>query len=109
MPKNIKQKLALILEDAESLKKYELLRLLERMFNEEMEFLQAEHQVDIYDLTNVKSQAIDMYNQMRMTMDSLGNLHGDSELIRTMCLMMATISLLRSKGLVNFTLTYKKK
>lgn len=109
MPKNIREKLALILEDAESLKRHDLLRLLERMFNEELEFLQLEHKIDSYDLNSVRSRAISLYNELSMTKESLGYAHGDGELIRTMCFVMATLELFRGKGLIAFTVKYNKK
>jgi hypothetical protein len=109
MPKNLREKLALVLEDCQDLKQYELLNRLERVVNEELNFLANDHKVDTFDLTQIRSLAINNYNQLNMSQSSLGKAYGDGELVRTLCMVDSVISFLRSKGLVNFTITFNKK
>ena len=109
MPKNLREKLALVLDDCQDLQKWELLQRLERVVNEEIGFMKAEHQVDSVDLSTIQSYATKEYNDMRLDEQALGRIYGDGNLIRVLCYINAVLSHFRSKGLISFNVTLNKK
>lgn len=109
MPKNLRSKIGHILEDCETLPKYELLDRLERLVNEELRFLDAEHAIDSIDLALINSQAIKNYTDRSLAPEALGKLWADGTSTRTLCLVEAAVAFLRGRGLVNFKVVYNKK
>lgn len=109
MPKNLAQKIALVLEDAESLSRPEVIRLFERLITEELQFAEAEHAFDTYDLNLIRSRAINKFNDMALNSEALGKIKGNSEGIRMKCLVESTIEMLRGKSLINFTMKFNGK
>jgi len=110
MPKNLTEKISLLLDDSKDLQRYELIRVIEKLIMEELHMLSIAHKIDAYDLTLVKSNAIKMYVDSSFDEEKYGrSIAQDHDMKRAYCYVAAVIALLRGKGLINFTLEYDKK
>lgn len=109
MPRNLYQKIITILEDGDTLNRSDVARRFERLINEELQFKDSEHMIDTYDLSLVRSRAIQIYNSTQLVSEELGRIKGDSEYIRTKCFIEATVELFRKQGLINFTTVFNGK
>ncbi len=109
MPKSLREKISLLLDDAEGISKSEKIKLVERLVNEELGFLSMEHDLSAYDIGLIKSAAINKFNEMRMDREALGPIQGDGDDVRAFCYVESVIGFLRNKGLINFTLRYTRK
>lgn len=108
MPKNLRSKLAVFLEDANSLGKEEALTKLERLFLDELNFLQTEHRIGTMDLYYVKSRAVDHYNEKDLRKESLGFAYGDQDAIRALAYTEAVVDFMRKEGLTSVVLKFDK-
>ena len=105
MPKNLTEKLSILLEDLESLPKFEAIRICEAFVNQELNFLEIERKITRHDLTLIRSSAISEMQNMKI--DMLRTETDDS--LRTYCYVHAILGFLRKEGLIKFTMSYDKK
>ena len=107
MPRNLREKIAAVVNDAYDLRQESVITKLENLVKEELEMRDQERLLTYHDLTVVKSMAVQEFTSMNMSPTSVGSkLAGDQETIRFLCLFNAVIAFLRSKQLINFRLTY---
>lgn len=97
----------MFLDDIETLPRFEKLRKLEQLVNEELGFLEAQHGVDEFDLLTIKSQAINIFNETPMSISVKNEV--SPEYLADWCKLQATIGFLRNQGLIKFTLGIKEK
>lgn len=109
MPKNIREKLGIILEEAENLQRNDLLRMLENLIDQELELVKADQVFDTYDMNMIRGAAIKMYVDSSLSEETVGPVSRDHELKRAYCYFNAVISLLRGKGLIKFLPKFDKK
>ena len=108
MPKNLHNKLSLLLEDLKSLPKAEALRRLEELFNNELKFLESEHEIGDYELNIIHAQAITEWH--KPTLHVGHSLAGDDgSKLRTLAYVDAVQAFMKQTGLIAFTLKYKSK
>lgn len=107
VPRNLREKISNLLDDIQTLPRYEALRRIEQLVNEELSFMEAEHSVDEWDLTKIKSDAINEFNNTTMSTSLRGTV--PPEHLADWCRVLALIGFLRSKGLIKFTLAFKNK
>lgn len=105
MAKNLKSKLFNLIDDLETLGKYEKARKLESFINEELQFLETEHAFDAPDLIKIRSLALKTFNDRDARTLSKGS---DTENFLTFCYLDSIIRFLRDQGLISFTLKEKE-
>lgn len=106
MPKNLRNKIFNLLEDMETLNKYEKADKLERFLKEELKFLESEHVIGKYDLTYIQSNAVQAFNDHDPRRLGRGS---DLDAFRAWCYTEAIISFLRQHGLTAAKLKYDQK
>lgn len=109
MPKNLREKLNLLIQDTKDLGKAETIRAIENLVNQELGYLEATYEVDSYDLNLIKSSAVKKFVDRDLSQQSIGSMSGDNDMIRSMFYVESVIEYLRGKGLIKFTMTFKKK
>lgn len=110
MPKNLKYKIGLLLDDLETLGRPDAIKRLEGFLREELKFMESEYEIDVSDLFHVKSNAIRELEEItpRNTVINLYGNSGDSER-RTLAYIKAVVGFLKSKELISFRVKFKKK
>lgn len=108
MAKNLREKLALVLEDTETVSKGIRLDRLVRVYLDELELLEIEHTFSPQDLNHVNSLAGVEYAETYPTKEKLGYISSDPSMIRTLCMVHGVVGMLRNKGLIKFTVKYRK-
>lgn len=109
MAKNLREKLALVLEDTETVSKETRLNRLVRVYLDELELLEAEHAFSPQDMNHVNSLAGSEYAELYPTKENLGYIASDPSMIRTLCMIKGVVGMLRHKGLIKFTVKYRKE
>ena len=108
MPRNLREKIHAILNDGYDLKPESTVTRIENLVKDELELRNEERFLTYQDLSQIQSFAAREFTTMRMDEQALGNLSGEQPMIRNLCLVISTVSFLRSKGLLHSTLRYKK-
>lgn len=108
MPKNLRNKVMLILEDSETLNKYELARKIELLILEEVNHIKIDHEIGPKDLTTIESSAKhNMTNIPLARFNDNGYGSGNTDL-RAWSYIHAVVSFLRGKGLIEFNVSFEK-
>lgn len=109
MPQNLREKLALLLDDAKSLSKHEALDLMEAFFRKELHYLETEHLFGNSDLLMVKHRATQFFMEFNpRAMEAAGHYYIDQDLVRALAYSKALNEIFRSKGLMSASITYDK-
>ena len=108
MPRNLREKIHAILNDGSDLRPESTVTRIENLVKDELELRNEERSLTYQDLSMIQSFAAREFTSMRMDEQVLGKMSGDQPMIRTLCLVNATVSFLRSKGLLHSTFRYKK-
>lgn len=106
MPKNLKEKVTILVEDIKTLNKYEAAAKVERFILDELQFLNTEHTMGIRDVSAVYAYATKKICEINTRED------GDfsvPEHARAWCYFESTILHMRSKGLIGFNVRFDKK
>jgi hypothetical protein len=110
MPRNLREKIAAIVNDAYDLRQESVITKLENLVKEELEMKDQDRVLTYHDLTVIRSMAVQEFTNMNMSPSAVGSrLAGDQETVRFLCIVNAVISFLRSKQLINFKFNYEKK
>lgn len=105
MPKNLKSKILIILEEGETLSRLETATRLEQLMQDELNFLHTEHTIGKRDLNEIKSKAVDSW--LKVDPKSFGQEgYGVSDEMRAWAYVDSVISFLRRKGLITFLLNF---
>lgn len=108
MPKNLRNKLATFLADAQSLGREEATSRLERLVLDELQFLQTDHRIGTTDLYYIKSRAVDHFNAQNMTKEALGFAFNDNDAVRALAYTQAVVDFMRREGLTSTSLSFDK-
>lgn len=108
MARNLREKIHAILNDSYDIRRESVVTKIERLIMEELELRNEERDINYQDVSLIQSMAAKEFTQMRTDEGALGKVSGDQPMIRTLCLFNATISFLRSKGLLYSTFRFKK-
>lgn len=110
MARNLREKIALIVNDAYDLRQVAVITKLENLFKEELALKDEDRVLTYHDLFTIKSSATQNYTNMNMSTAGLGEkLANDRELVRTLCMIDAVVGFMRLKKLINFKFEYEKK
>lgn len=109
MPNNLKEKISFVLDDIKNLQRSEAIKAIENLIHQETGFLNANYEISSHDLYLISSLATKKYIDKDQSERTLGSIGGDPQMVRTLMYADSMIEYLRGKGLINFTLTFKKK
>lgn len=110
MPRNIREKISAIVNDAYDLRQESVITRLENLIKDELQMRDEDRVLTYHDICVIKSAATSEYTKMNLTKDGIGSkMYGDGEAIRFLCIFNAVISFLRSKNLINFKFDYERK
>lgn len=110
MQSDLYNKIMTLLEDTQNLDKYESARFIEAFINNYLELKKADKVVTYYDLTQIKHQAINAYNEgnpksLRMEGKDISR---DPDNYRTVCWLQAVTTYLSSTGSLNCKIKLKE-
>lgn len=108
MARNLRDKIRAIVNDSYDIRQESVVTKIENLIKDELQLRDEERTLTPQDVMLIKSTASKEFADMRLDQEFLGYLHGDQESVRTLCLINATVSFLRMKGLTSALLTYKK-
>ncbi len=106
--RNLRDKIRALVGDAYDLRMESVVTRIENLVKDELALRDEERQINFQDLNLIQSDAVGEFTRIRMDQDSLGRIAGDDALVRTLCVVNATVSFLRSKGHTTAILRYKK-
>jgi hypothetical protein len=109
MARNLREKIQALVNDAYDLQAPSTVTLIENLIKEELELKNEERTFDFYDLNLINSMAIKEFTDMNPSFSGIGRIAGDEPMVRTLCVVKATVSFLRNKGLLSALLRYEKK
>src|SRR5690348_7869706 len=104
MPQNLDEKVRLLLEDIKNMQDQDARARLKQFVLSEINFLEAEHVIEESDLSVIRSQASKNWVDTNFKENKI-----EPENERVWLLMDAFVSHFRSRGLIPFKLTLKKR
>src|SRR5690606_5054607 len=108
MSRNLRDKIRLIVRDAYDLRQESVVTQIENLIKEELGLREEERAINYQDLTYINSVAAQELTQMRVDQEAIGKVHGDQPMLRTLCIVNATVGFLRQRGLMTALVKYKK-
>ena len=107
MPKNLEEKIKILLDDLETLPRSEAVRKIKNLIEEELKFIESTHEINNWDLNNVRSHA------KQQLLDTDLSIHGrwaneNLDEFRAWCYVDAVVTLLKGKGLIPFDVIYSR-
>lgn len=108
MARNLREKICTIVNDSYDLRRESVVTRIENLIKDELQLRDEERDLTYQDLTYIQSVAAREFTEMRLSEDAIGKLAGEQSMIRTLCLVNATVSFLRSRGLLHSLFRYKK-
>lgn len=108
MPKNLRNKVMLILEDAETLNKFELARKIELLVTEEVSLVKVDHEFGPRDLTTIESGAKYIFTNTPLSQFNDNGYGSGNTDLRAWSYVSSVIGFLRQKGLISFNVTFEK-
>lgn len=108
MARNLRDKIRLLIADAYDLQQETVISKIEALITDELKLRDEERLFDHQDLCYIQSVATQEFVQLRHDKETLGRLFQEPEMVRSLCIVNATIGFLRSKGLLPAILRYKK-
>lgn len=109
MARNLRDKIRAIINDSYDIRQESLVTKIENLVKDELQLRDEERSLTPQDVMLIQSNATKEFSEMRMDQEALGYIHGDQGAVRALCLINATVSFLRLKGLTSALLVYKKK
>ncbi len=110
MPKNLRYKIGLLMDDLEILSKPDAIKKIERFVKDELNFMESEYEFGVSDLVQMRSSAIQRFSDLESERIQIGRYGGGSSSEkRTLAYLEAAIGLLRSKELISFRVKFKNK
>lgn len=109
MARNLRDKLLLVIQDCYDLRQESVVSKLEDLIKDELRLREEEREIDYQDLNYIQSVASSDYVTMRFDKELLGKLFQDQNMVRTLCIVNATVGFLRQKGLLPAVVKYRKK
>lgn len=104
MPKNLDEKIALILNDIKRLPDFEVRKRIKDFVLQEVNFTKTEHTLDNYDLSRIQSLAMDLFSKTDFRILDI-----DQSYQRVWCFVQAVLTFLKSESLIEFGITYDSK
>lgn len=109
MAKNLTEKIYILLNDIKSLNEFESAKRIEAFVKAELDWQHAEHALDDYDLEMIKSVAVKHMTDYPVNELRARGFDYNQDRLRTLSYLEGCIALLRTKGLIPFTVTHKKR
>lgn len=108
MSNSLRDKIRSLVEEAYDLRKESVITKIEQLVEEEVALSKEEYKIGYKDLMLINSSANKHMTEMDLGPESLGKIHGDQSLIRTLCFTNSVVSFLRSKGLLRSLVSFSR-
>lgn len=110
-PKNLEEKIGIILDELEKLPRAEASRKLTNFVMNELEWKNSTFVLDEQDLTSIRSfatRSMTDFSMAKMREYGFESSYGvDNDKMRALCWIEATVAFFRGKGMIPFTTDYK--